>query len=104
MDNDELQAEQIGVENITLLDDVNRQITVGDHSATITLNKSGGMQEVVDQSLHRGEVSCKCLKKCLKELKSLPMGHPQIRPIHGENLDVCSNAQICRDSRTEPNG
>ncbi|KAL0283695.1 UNVERIFIED_CONTAM: hypothetical protein Sangu_2873500 [Sesamum angustifolium] len=41
MDNDELQAEQIGVENVTLLDDVNRQITVGDHSATITLNKSG---------------------------------------------------------------
>ncbi|KAL0396352.1 UNVERIFIED_CONTAM: hypothetical protein Scaly_0083600 [Sesamum calycinum] len=54
MDNDELQAEQIGVENVTLLDDVNRQITVGDHSATITPNKSGGMQEVVDQSLHRG--------------------------------------------------
>ncbi|KAL0329010.1 UNVERIFIED_CONTAM: hypothetical protein Sradi_4887700 [Sesamum radiatum] len=105
MDNDELQAEQIGVENVTLLDDVNRQITVGDHSATITLNKSGGMQEVVDQSLHRGEVELQMFEKMPQRIEVTSHGPPTNQAnTQGENLDVCSNAQICRDSRTESAG
>ncbi|KAL0295687.1 UNVERIFIED_CONTAM: hypothetical protein Scaly_3092700 [Sesamum calycinum] len=105
MDNDELQAEQIGVENVTLLDDVNRQITVGDHSATITLNKSGGMQEVVDQSLHRGEVELQMFEKMPQRIEVTSHGPPTNQAnTQGEILDVRSNAQICRDSRTESAG